>query len=45
MRRRTGPMENQYTGMIDITHKSPSLRKAIATATVRVSKPETIEAV
>jgi molybdenum cofactor biosynthesis protein MoaC len=38
-------MENQYTGMIDITHKSPSLRKAIATATVRVSKPETIEAV
>lgn len=31
--------------MVDITHKSNSLRQAIAVATVLVSKPETIEAV
>lgn len=31
--------------MISITHKNYSLRKAIATATVRVSRPETIQAV
>jgi cyclic pyranopterin phosphate synthase len=31
--------------MIDITHKSSTLRKAIAEATVKVSKPETIQAV
>ena len=31
--------------MVDITHKSPSLRKAIAGAIVSVSKPETIEAI
>jgi molybdenum cofactor biosynthesis protein MoaC len=38
-------MENQYTGMIDITHKSSTLRKAIATATVKVGREETILAV
>lgn len=31
--------------MVDITRKSNTLRTAIATATLRVSKPETIEAV
>jgi cyclic pyranopterin phosphate synthase len=31
--------------MVNITHKSFSLRKAIATATVRVSLPETIAAI
>ena len=31
--------------MVDITHKSNSLRKAIATAIVSVSKQETIDAV
>jgi molybdenum cofactor biosynthesis protein MoaC len=31
--------------MVDITHKSNSLRKAIASAIVSVSKPETIEAI
>lgn len=31
--------------MINITHKSYSLRKAIATAIVRVSRPETIQAI
>ncbi|WP_017730917.1 bifunctional molybdenum cofactor biosynthesis protein MoaC/MoaB [Nafulsella turpanensis] len=31
--------------MVDITHKSSTLRKAIAQATVKVSTPETIEAV
>jgi len=31
--------------MVDITHKSNSLRQAIATAIVSVSKPETIEAI
>jgi cyclic pyranopterin monophosphate synthase len=31
--------------MVDITHKSNSLREAIATATVSVSKKETIEAI
>ncbi len=31
--------------MVDITHKSNSLRKAIASATVSVSKQETIEAI
>jgi cyclic pyranopterin phosphate synthase len=31
--------------MINITHKSSTLRKAIAQAVVRVSKPETIQAV
>ena len=31
--------------MVNITHKSPSLRKAIAVATVAVSKQETIDAV
>ncbi|TKC01553.1 bifunctional molybdenum cofactor biosynthesis protein MoaC/MoaB [Pedobacter cryotolerans] len=31
--------------MVDITHKSSSLRIAIATATVSVSKPETIAAI
>lgn len=31
--------------MVDITHKSNSLRIAIATATVTVSKPDTIEAI
>ncbi|RZM24123.1 MAG: bifunctional molybdenum cofactor biosynthesis protein MoaC/MoaB, partial [Pedobacter sp.] len=31
--------------MVNITHKSSTLRIAIATATVSVSKPETIEAI
>jgi len=31
--------------MVNITHKSNSLRQAIATATLTVSKPETIEAI
>ena len=31
--------------MVDITHKVSSLRKAIATAIVKVSKPETIDAI
>ena len=31
--------------MIDITHKSNSLRQAIASAVLSVSKPETIEAI
>src|SRR5436853_6544891 len=31
--------------MVDITHKQNSLRKAIATAVVRVSKQETIDAI
>jgi cyclic pyranopterin phosphate synthase len=31
--------------MVNITHKHPSLRIAIATATLRVSRPETIEAI
>lgn len=31
--------------MVDITHKSSSLRQAIASATIRVSKPETIAAI
>ncbi|MEL0456725.1 bifunctional molybdenum cofactor biosynthesis protein MoaC/MoaB [Flavobacteriaceae bacterium SZ-1-7] len=31
--------------MVDITHKSTTLRTAIAQATVKVSKPETIEAI
>lgn len=31
--------------MVDITHKSNSLRIAVATATVKVSRPETIEAI
>lgn len=31
--------------MVNITHKSNSLRKAIATATVKVSKEETIQAI
>ena len=31
--------------MVDITHKSNSLRKAIATAMISVSKQETIDAV
>lgn len=31
--------------MVNITHKNTSLRKAIATATITVSKSETIDAV
>jgi molybdenum cofactor biosynthesis enzyme len=31
--------------MVNITHKNPSLRIAIATAILRVSRPETIEAI
>src|SRR6187401_3387931 len=31
--------------MVDITHKSNSLRKAIATAIISVSKQETIDAI
>lgn len=31
--------------MVEITHKSSSLRRAVASATVRVSNPETIQAV
>lgn len=31
--------------MIDITHKYPTLRKAIAKATVRVGQTETIQAI
>ena len=31
--------------MVNITHKSPSLRIAIAQAIVQVSQPETIEAI
>jgi Molybdenum cofactor biosynthesis enzyme len=31
--------------MVDITHKSNSLRKAIATAIVSVSQQETIDAI
>ena len=31
--------------MVDITHKSATLRTAIAQAIVKVSKPETIEAI
>ena len=38
-------MENQYISMINITHKSNSLRQAIASAILTVSKPETIEAI
>ena len=38
-------MEGEFTGMINITHKSNTLRKAIASAIVRVSRQETIEAI
>src|SRR5215472_8748488 len=31
--------------MVNITHKQNSLRKAIASATVKVSSPETIDAI
>ncbi|GAL62025.1 molybdenum cofactor biosynthesis protein MoaC [Algibacter lectus] len=31
--------------MVDITHKSTTLRTATAQAVVKVSKPETIEAI
>jgi cyclic pyranopterin phosphate synthase len=33
------------TNMVDITHKSSTLRKAIATAIVRTSMPQTMEAI
>jgi cyclic pyranopterin phosphate synthase len=38
-------MESEYISMVNITHKSNTLRQAIATAVVSVSKPETIEAI
>jgi cyclic pyranopterin phosphate synthase len=38
-------MENEPVNMVNITHKASSLRQAIATAIVTVSKQETIEAV
>lgn len=36
---------NKIDSMVDITHKVSSLRKAVATAIVKVSKQETIDAV
>ncbi len=38
-------MESEYISMVNITHKSNTLRQAIATAVISVSKPETIEAI
>lgn len=38
-------MESEYISMVNITHKSNTLRQAIATAVVSVSKTETIEAI
>ena len=38
-------MEGEYIIMNNITHKSNSLRQAIASAILTVSKPETIEAI
>jgi cyclic pyranopterin monophosphate synthase len=38
-------MESESVIMVNITHKSNSLRQAIASATLTVSKPETIEAI
>lgn len=38
-------MESESVIMVNITHKSNSLRQAIASATLIVSKPETIEAI
>lgn len=43
--RRSFSVESKYSEMIDITHKIKTLRKAIAMATVVVSRPETIAAV
>lgn len=38
-------MEAKYLSMVNITHKNNTLRKAIASATVSVSKEETIAAI
>ncbi|MFD0988915.1 bifunctional molybdenum cofactor biosynthesis protein MoaC/MoaB [Mariniflexile jejuense] len=38
-------MENNKSKMVDITHKSTTLRTAVAQAIIKVSKPETIEAI
>lgn len=38
-------MESEHISMVNITHKSSTLRQAIATAVVTVSKIETIEAI
>src|SRR5688500_14853079 len=38
-------MESEYISMVNITHKSNTMRQAIATAVISVSKPETIEAI
>ena len=37
--------ENSFYNMVNITHKSTSLRKAIASAMITVSKQETIDAI
>jgi molybdenum cofactor biosynthesis protein MoaC len=37
--------EQDFQIMVDITHKQDSLRQAVATALLTVSKPETIEAI
>ncbi len=42
---RTAAFNNKEKIMVNITHKSNSLRKAIATAIVTVSKQETIDAI
>jgi molybdenum cofactor biosynthesis protein MoaC len=38
-------MESEYISMVNITHKSSTLRQAIATAIVSVSRQETIDAI
>ena len=38
-------MEGEYLIMVDITHKSSTLRTAVAQALVKVSSPETITAI
>lgn len=38
-------MEGKYLSMVDITHKKSTLRTAVAQAIVRVSSPQTIEAI
>jgi cyclic pyranopterin phosphate synthase len=46
MPERPGLINGKKTGaMVNITHKSNTLRQAVATAIVRVSLPETIEAI
>jgi cyclic pyranopterin phosphate synthase len=38
-------VEGKYLSMVDITHKKSTLRTAVAQAIVRVSSPQTIEAI